>query len=80
MRTKLVKLQPTSMHAPSPFNYHVNSDTFAASGKTFGKITAKPIPQGMIGPGPVSGTGQKSKFDDISYSMAVPLEDINFKK
>ena len=68
------------MHAPSPFNYTPNSDTLAAPGKTFGKITAKPIPQGALGPGPNSGTGQYTKYDELAYTMATPLEDINFKK
>mgnify|MGYP001426652322 CR=1 FL=1 len=68
------------MYAPSPQNYHVLSDTYAASGKSFGKILVKPILQGAIGPGPISGTGEKPKFDDLSYTMGIPIEDINFKK
>ena len=68
------------MNAPSPFNYSPTSHTFDHCGKTFGKITAKPLPQGAIGPGPNSGTGQLPKINELAYSMAVPLEDINFKK
>jgi hypothetical protein len=52
MGKKLVVLQPSSRNAPSSTTYDLPSGIAPTSGKTFGRILAKPIPIGFIGPGP----------------------------
>ena len=76
----MTDLKPSYIHAPGSGTYDIPSMLIESSGKTFSKKLVTQSLKGELGNGPAMYSVDKPRKNDLRFSMAGRLEDLEFRK